>query len=385
MSDQSDRVILHVDMDAFYASVEQRDDPSLKGQPVLVGGTSGRGVVCAASYEARTFGCRSAMPMSQAIRLCPHAKLVKPNFAKYREASDQIHEIFGQFTPEIEPLSLDEAFLDCTASVRLMGDGPTMGKKIRDRVKAVTRLTCSVGVAYNKFLAKLASDLNKPDGMAVITRDNLRATLDPLPVTRLWGVGPKLAQTLARYNLKTIGDLVRLDREWFKDHLGDQGTRLLELSTGQDERAVENDHRAKSIGHEETFDQNVNQLDSLRTILLEQVEQVATRLRRHGLLAKSISLKLRDGEFRTITRQATFDLPTDLTQDFWQRARTLLETWASESLVPLRLLGVNVSQLEREGQMGLFDQAGQSKAKRVDQVVDKIRAKFGEGKIGRKA
>jgi DNA polymerase IV len=380
----SARVILHVDMDAFYASVEQRDDPSLKGKPVLVGGTSGRGVVCAASYEARQFGCRSAMPMTAAMRLCPHAKVVKPRFYKYREASDRVHEVLQSITPMIEPLSLDEAFLDCTGSTRLFGDGVAIANRIRQRVRESTQLTCSVGVAYNKFLAKLASDLKKPDGLAVVTPETIRTILDPLPVTRIWGVGPKLNQTLLRFNIKTIGDLTRYDHDWFKQHLGHHGPRLLELALGQDDRPVVNDHQAKSIGHEETFDHNIASVDHLRTILLEQIEQVATRLRKHQLLAKTVSLKIRDGEFNTITRQATLDVPSDLTIDLWHAAEKLLAQWAGEKLVPLRLMGVSLSQLSSTGQIALFDQQATEKARKVDEVVDQIRNKFGQDKIGRK-
>jgi len=380
-----ERVILHVDMDAFFASVEQLDDERLRGLPVLVGGTSGRGVVAAASYEARKFGCRSAMPMAQAIRLCPEARLVKPNFGRYREVSNQVRAVFEQFTPVVEPLSLDEAFLDCGGSVRLHGDGPTMAQKIRREVKSATGLTCSVGVSYNKFLAKLASDLNKPDGMAVIEHGTLRQILDPLPVTRVWGVGPKFAARLARFGIHKIMDVSCRSRESFVLLAGAGTAWVHDLSMGLDDRDVEAEHQTKSVGHEETFETNISEIAALRSILHEQIEQVATRLRKYGLLARTVTLKLRDGEFRTITRQTTLDPASDLTADLWNAAESLLSTWAGTSFVPLRLMGVSCGNLSTTAQSSLFGQDERDRLRKLDAVVDQIREKFGKGKIGRKA
>ncbi|MEL7473433.1 MAG: DNA polymerase IV, partial [Planctomycetota bacterium] len=275
------RTILHVDMDAFFASVAQLDHPDLRGKPVLVGGTGRRGVVAAASYEARVFGCRSAMPSAVARRLCPHAVFVKGDFARYRELSDRVMSILESFTPAVQPISIDEAFLDVTGSERLFGDGETIARSIRARVHSETGLTCSVGVAPNKFLAKLGSDLNKPDGMTLITPQRVHDILDPLPVSKMMGVGPAAERRLERLGVRTIGDLRGVAPEALKATLGSYGPRLHELAHGRDERPVHADREAKTIGHEQTFGQDLTECDDVRAVMLGQCEAVGRRLRRH--------------------------------------------------------------------------------------------------------
>src|SRR3954467_7222595 len=249
-----ERAILHVDMDAFYASVEQRDDPRLRGKPVAVGGASRRGVVCAASYEARPFGVRSAMPMARALRLCPQLVVVPPDFAKYSQVSDQVFGIFHGFTPEVEGLSLDEAFLDVTRSQTLLGAAPAQGRAIKARIQAETRLTASVGIAEVKFAAKIASELCKPDGLLEVPAGQTREFLAPLPVSRLWGVGPRTEEIMAKLGLRKISDVASADRGWLERHLGSSGPWLHDLARGIDDRDVEPDLEAKSIGAKETFE-----------------------------------------------------------------------------------------------------------------------------------
>ena len=379
-----ERTILHVDMDAFFASVEQRDHPEYRGKPLLVGGSRTRGVVSTASYEARPYGCRSAMPMSQALRLCPHAVVVKGDYAKYKEASQVAFGIFERFTPLVQSISIDEAFLDVSGSTRLFGDGPAIAREIRRLVQAETRgLTCSVGVAPNKFLAKLASDLNKPDGVTIVTRENLDATLTPLSVGRIWGVGPRTVAKLAGLNIKTIGDLRQMDGPFFDRVFGDWGPRVFGLIRGLDDREVTPDRVAKSIGQEQTFHENISDADQLRDVLLDQVEEVAMRLRRKGRLAQTITLKIRYGEWRTITRSRTLDAPTDVTQVLWDASRATFDAWARTSLAPLRLLGMQCSQLTDEGQLPLFGQATNERQQRLDRAVDRINTKFGDRSVAR--
>jgi DNA polymerase IV len=371
-------------MDAFFASIEQLDFPELRGKPVLVGGSkSGRGVVSAASYEARPFGCRSAMPMAQALRLCPQAIVRPVRGARIRQVSRQVFDIFERFTPQVQPVSVDEAFLDVTGSLRLFGDGPSIARDIRRIIKAEVGLTASVGVAPNKFLAKLGSDLNKPDGLTIITPDNLDATLVPLSISRVWGIGPRTVDKLAGMNLKTIGDLRNMEPAFFERFFGSWGERVARLIHGIDDREVHSDHEAKSIGHEQTFGVDVHDIEVLEGVLLGQVEDVGTRLRRHGLKAGGLSLKLRYGDFKTITRSRKLDAPTDVTQTLWETARALLNDWATTSLAPLRLLGVQTHDLTTQPQLTLFDQPRQEKQQRLDQALDKINTKFGKSSVSR--
>ncbi len=372
-------------MDAFFASVEQRDDPSLRGLPTLVAGRPPRGVVQAASYEARAFGCRSAMPTGEALRLCPHARVVRGRFDAYREASGRVFSILRDYTPLVQPLSIDEAFLDVTGSQRLFGDGPAIARAIRSGVLAATGLTCSVGVAPNKFLAKLASDLDKPNGLTVIPADRVGEILSPLPVGTLWGVGPAAQKRLARFGIRTIGDLREMPDSFFSSRKF--GEHLRRLAFGVDDRPVVPERKAKSIGSEQTFGQDIADADALRDVLLSQTEHVARRLRQCGRAARCVTVKLRTGEtyrqFHTVGRRCTLREPTQATDALWAAARSLFDAWAAASLAPLRLIGMTAGDLTDPPpppQAGLFDADDVGRARRaarVDAAVDAIVAKLG--------
>lgn len=377
------RTILHVDMDAFFASVEQRDHPELRGKPVLVGGSGPRGVVAAASYEARVFGCRSAMPSAVAKRLCPHAVFVKGSYEQYKEDSRRVMEILGSFSPLVQPVSIDEAFVDVSGSLGLFGSGTAIAQEIRKRVRLELLLTCSVGVAPNKFLAKLASDLNKPDGLAAITMDSVRATLDPLPVSRLAGVGPAAEKSLHRLGVRTIRDLHALPKEVLRSRFDDFGEHLWNLARGLDDRPVHTDREAKSISHEHTFAQDLADADAVRAVLADEGEQVARRLRKHGRFARTVTVKIRFGDFETVTRSATLEAATDRTDAIVTAARALFDEWA-RSFRPVRLIGVGVSNLtESAGQAGLFDAGDGERKRAVDQAADLIAEKFGKRAVQR--
>ncbi len=380
------RQIIHVDMDAFYASVEQLDNPGLVGKAVIVGGDpKGRGVVSAASYEARKFGVHSAMPMSQAIRLCPDAIVLAVRMRRYVEFSKQIRAIFGKFTPQIEPISLDEAFLDVTGSLRLFGSAEKIGWDIKAQIKEQLGLIASVGIAPNKFLAKLASDLDKPDGFVVITDENKQQILDPLPVSRMWGVGKVTQKTLKSKGINTIRQLRDTPEEILRSIFGDQTPHVLRLSQGVDDREVESDREAKSISCEQTFATDIADKDDLLAVLLNQVEDVAQRLRLNDLEARTITLKLRYGDFRTITRSNTFDHPTNVTRRLWRQAREVFLKWRKKSGGALRLLGFGASGLQKAGagQLQLFPEPEQEKQKRLDKAFDEIRGKFGHDALRR--
>ena len=320
-------MILHVDMDAFYASVEERDDPSLVGKPVIVGGSAeGRGVVAAANYEVRKFGVHSAMASARAKRLCPHAVFIKPRMNHYAEISQQIRTIFEEFTPLVEPLSLDEAFLDATGSESLFGSAANIGRQIKQRIRSELGLVASVGVAPNKFVAKIASDLNKPDGFLVVQPGEVQAFLDPLPVGRLWGVGKVTGQVFDRLGIRTIGQLRQLPIESLNDLFGSSGEHYWRLAHGMDDRQVVPDREAKSISHETTFAEDIADRDVLRAWLTELAEQVARRLRRHALKGRTVELKVRFADFQTITRSLTLPEPTNITQELLQAGAELLAT-----------------------------------------------------------
>lgn len=380
------RVILHVDMDAFFASVEQLDDPALRGKPVLVGGSGKRGVVAAASYEARVFGCRSAMPTAVARRLCPHAIIVRGRFDRYRELSDTVFDILRAFSPQVQPLSIDEAFLDATGSTALFGDGRAIAEQIRARIRTETGLTASVGVAPNKFLAKLASDLDKPDGLVVIEPGRVRETLDPLPVSRIPGLGPAGEQRLARLGVRTIAQLCALSEAAARGALGSFGPRAIELARGIDDRPVHADHEAKTIGHEQTFGEDLDDADEVRAVLMSHVEAVARRLRRHERLARGITLKIRYGNFETITRAATLDEPTSRTDLLWNAAQSVFDQWVSkEGFRPVRLIGFTATQLATpdSASPGLFGQQEEQRRSALDRATDAINERFGKAAITR--
>lgn len=381
----SERAILHLDMDAFFASVEQLDEPSLRGKPVLVGHDGPRGVVAAASYESRVFGCRSAQPIMVAKRLCPHAVIVPGRFWRYREISRQVFAILQDVTPLIEPLSIDEAFLDVTGSIRLLGEPAKIAADLRARVHRNTGLTASVGVAPNKFLAKLASDMHKPDGLTIIRREDVEPLLAPMPVGRIYGIGPKTARGLEGIGIRTIADLRAVDPAVLARRVGeDEAARYQRLAWGIDDRPVVPDHEAKSIGQEETFGEDLTDPAAVRDVLLSQTEEVGYRLRQHGLVARAMVVKIRFGDFQTITRQTTLPRPTDSTAELWQATRGLFDRWAEQSFSPVRLIGASATELARpDGQLDLFADERTQKQRRLDAAADAIKAKFGDKGVRR--
>ena len=379
-------MILHVDMDAFYASVEERERPDLVGRPVIVGGTpQGRGVVAAANYEARKYGVHSAMPAVTAVRLCPQGVFLPCRMDFYADVSHQIRQILERYTPLIEPLSLDEAFLDVAGSEALFGPAAQIGRRIKQDIRDELRLVASVGVAPNKFLAKIASDLEKPDALVVVDPRGVQAFLDPLPVERLWGVGRVAAATLHNLDVRTIGQLRRLPVEVLHGRFGASGEHLWQLAHGIDDRRVVPDREAKSISHETTFAQDIGEPEVLRAWLLELTEQVARRLRRHRLRGRTVHLKLRFSDFRTISRAHSLDAPTSLTAELWQAATGLLKNGLTASRLPIRLLGIGVSGLDASGQTQsqLFDDDGRERQGRLDQVTDQIRDRYGRSAVQR--
>jgi len=380
------RSIIHVDMDAFYASIEQRDNPSLRGQPVLVGGSpESRGVVSAASYEAREFGARSAMPMSHAVRLCPHAAVLPVRMGHYVRVSRQIHRIFESYTPLVEPISIDEAFLDVTGSLRLFGEAEAIATRIKEEVRGQTQLTASVGVAPNKFLAKLASDLDKPDGLVVVTEEGKLSLLAPLPISRIWGVGKVGQRAFASMGIATIGDLQRLPLDVLEGKFGSNAQTLHDLAFGIDSRSVVPEHEAKSISAETTFPRDVSSPTVLETTLLELAETVAWRLRKAQRVARTTTLKLRYGDFTTISRQTRNPQPTDLAEVLFEQVIGLLRTRVALKGREVRLVGLAATGLTEPArrQLALFDETQTEKRKRVAQAVDEVREKIGADAIVR--
>ncbi len=375
------RQIIHVDMDAFYASVEQRDNPELKGKPVIVAGSpDGRGVVSAASYEARTFGVHSAMPAARAHRLCPGGIFLPVRMSRYVEVSRHIREIFHRYTPEVEPLSLDEAFMDVTGCLRLFGSAEAIGRSIKADIGNECQLVASVGIAENKFLAKLASDLDKPDGFVIITAENAQSVLDPLDIRRIWGIGKVTARSLQNAGISTVAQLRNTPRRVLTGLLGNQTDPILNLARGIDDRPVEPDTQAKSISAEQTFATDISDKDALLSVLLMQVEEVAQRLRADRLQGRTVTLKIRYGDFKTLTRSASLDQPTHTTHTLWQLAKQLFLKWHTTSPGALRLLGFGVSGLSAEGsgQTMLFAEPEDQKQKKLDSAFDDIRKKYGD-------
>lgn len=377
--------ILHVDMDAFYASVEQRDEPSLKGQPVVVGGAGNRGVVAAASYEARRFGIHSAMPMVRARRLCPDLVVVGNRFDRYREVSRQVMTILTSFTPLVEPLSLDEAFLDVAGAVRLFGPPTTIGARIRERVRTELDLPCSVGVGPTKSVAKLLSGKAKPDGLLHWPAAEVVERLRPLPVSDLWGAGPRTVERLEAFGFRTVGQVAASDLTTLQRVVGEaMGSQLHRLARGQDPRAVTPHEPARSVSAEETFHEDVDDPDELRREVLRLAEKVGRRLRRAGLAGRTITLKVRFASFETVTRSATLPAPTDRTHDLVAVATRLLDGLRLER-ARIRLLGVGVSNLgDGDGarQLALSEPAAGLVAEDprwedVDRVADRAAERFG--------
>jgi DNA polymerase IV len=391
------RTVLHADMDAFYASIEQRDHPELRGRPVIVGGAQARGVVAAASYEARKFGVRSAMPGFEAKRLCPDGVFLAPDMARYVAVSADVHRVFEQFTPEIEPLALDEAFLDVTGSLGLFGEPSALGRELKARVRDATALVVSVGIASNKLVAKIACRLGKPDGLRVVAPGAEQAALEPLPIRYLWGIGPVLGDKLSALGIRTIGELARAEPERVARGAGDRARYFIDLARGLDDRPVVADRAPKSIGEESTFDGNVSDRETITQAIVAHAEEVARRLRGAGYLGATITLKMklakarapRDGtgratesrepDYPLLTRQRTLGAATS---DGQLIARTATELWDETQLAEtVRLIGVSVSALSprSQEQLELFG----PRRPQVGPTLDAIRERFGSQMIGR--
>jgi len=371
------RQILHIDMDAFYASVEQRDDPSLRGKPVIVGGASRRGVVSAASYEARPFGVRSAMSMVEALRRCPQAIVVAGHMSRYVDVSREIFDIFRRYTPLVEGLSLDEAFLDVTGSRSLFGDGECIAAAIRSAIKNELDLTASAGVARCKFAAKIASDLDKPDGLVVVP-DDVAGFIAQLPIERMWGVGPKAAARIHAAGFQTIGDLAQANVAVLRQLLGSWGERVHELANGIDDRGIHTHGAPKSVGAEETFERDLMHCEDLLPRLLSQSSRVASRMFTKGLFGRCVTLKIKYANHKSITRRTTLSEPIADTDSIYAAAKNLLR-----QIEPLhkgvRLTGVSVSELGGEpAQSPLFEDGQQKKRREVEQVTADIRSRYGQ-------
>jgi DNA polymerase-4 len=383
---QAPRAIIHVDMDAFYASVEELDDPSLVGKPVVVAGLGRRGVVSTCNYEARKYGVRSAMPTSEARRRCPGAVYIYPRHARYQEISDVVFGVFAEVTPMIEGLSLDEAFLDVTGSLRLVASIEAIGRRVKETIRERTGLNASVGMAHNKLLAKLASELSKPDGFLHIHPQDVQGYLDPLPVGRMWTVGKVAEEALHRVGIRTIGDLLRADAWRLNKAVGERhAAQLRVLCRGEDNRAVITDAPEVSIGSEWTFDIDVEELSTAEAWLLRQCERVGARARSREVTARTVSVKLREPPFVTHSRQAQLPVPGNATPDIYAVARRLLHVWWNQHPRPrLRLLGVTLSGFDaRHGdeQQDMF--AAPVSEKRSDGVQDRINERFGAGALVR--
>jgi DNA polymerase-4 len=381
----TERQILHVDMDAFYASVEQADDPSLIGKPLLVGGPSRRGVVLAASYEARPSGARSALPMAQALRLCPEAVVVRPRMERYAEVSAEVFAIFRRFTPLVEGLSLDEAFLDVTASRSLFGDGEAIARAIKKAIRGELRITASAGGAPCKFIAKVASDLGKPDGLLVVRAGDERSFLAPLPIERMWGVGPKTAPKLRELGLHTLGDLAEARLPDLEVLLGSWGAEVRALARGEDDRFVDPERGAKSIGAEQTYEEDLWDRGAIQRTLLEHASRVAQRMLKEGLSARVIAVKLKYSDFSLVTRRVTLPEPVADTGSIYEAGRRLLDRFTIGAR-GVRLTGVSASGLtDAPAAPTLFPDAGAAKRRKVEEVIANVAERFGDAGLTRAA
>jgi DNA polymerase-4 len=373
------RTILHVDMDAFFASVEQRDDPALRGRPVIVGGTGGRGVVAAASYEVRRYGVHSAMPVREALRRCPEAVCVPPRIAHYAAVSKQVFAVFHEFTPLVQGLSLDEAFLDVSAGTRALGDGEHIAREIKRRIRERTGLSASVGVAPNKLVAKIASDLRKPDGLVVVRAEEISAVLDPLPIRKLFGLGAKTAPRVEALGIRTLGELRQASASRLRPIFGRYAERVLQRAAGIDTRPVVPDQDEKQVSAEETFDTDIAEHARLRTELVRLADKVGARLRSRALAASCVTVKIRRRDFTTYSRQRHIEPPTQETRVITSVAMELLDAWlASQPNAALRLLGVGVSDLAPATQLDLFTAPQTARNRELDAAVDRIRERFGK-------
>jgi DNA polymerase-4 len=377
------RTILHVDMDAFYASVEQRDNPELRGKPVVVGGGN-RGVVAAASYEVRAFGVRSAMPMSEAVRRCPDLIRVAPRMSHYQGVSKQIFAVFREFTPIVEGLSLDEAFLDVSASFKLHGSGVEIARQIKRLIRERTQLNASVGIAENKLVAKIASDLDKPDGLTEINANNVHEKLDPLPVARLPGIGRKTLARLQKLGIDRIADLRLAPDRDLESVFGRFAQRTRQRAAGIDNRPVVASREEKSISAEETYDVDLSDRDDMQRELLRLSETTARRLRKSGLQAGTVQVKIRQSDFRTFTRQKSLQPPVNSTGQIYHVACELLGNWLKDNPgTRVRLLGVGGNKLSPAEQRDLFADDANPTSNAVDRTVDDIRERFGNLSVSR--
>ena len=384
ITESTARAIVHVDMDAFYASVECLGKPELQGRPVIVGGLGPRGVVATANYKARVFGVHSAMPMSRARRLCPHAEFIRPRMKVYQQTSMKIFRVFKDFTPVIEGLSLDEAFLDVTSSLRLFGGVEEIGLQVKQDILEKTGLTASVGISHNKFLAKLASDAQKPDGLVTIRPGDVSRFLDPMPVSRLWGIGKRTAPKLTALGILTIGQLRRCDITILQPVLGNRTEHFHSLARGEDDREVQSRSADKSISHEVTFDTDLLDRRELLAELLRQAEKVSRRLRAQELMAKTVVVKIRDARFRTVTRSRSMMACSSSTRTLYRMARALFENWRSNHrTTAIRLIGMGVTGLEQNesGGKAVGDRLDSSAEKSLDRVLDRINQRYGDTKI----
>ena len=382
-----ERIILHVDMDAFFAAIEQREHPEYLGKPLIVGADprqgKGRGVVSTCSYEARKYGVHSAMPVSRAYKLCPHGIYVPPNGALYSQVSKEIFNLFYEFTDLVEPLSIDEAFLDITGSVHLFGTARELGLQLKARIREAQQLNGSVGIAPNKFLAKVASDLEKPDGLVIVPANQIHEFLDKLPVSRLWGAGKKTIEKLQHYGIHTIGDIRRFPPDLLNKHFGKLGEHFYRLANGLDDRPVVPEHAVKSVSNEHTFGEDVADPEIIYKTLFRLSEKVAYRLREQNLKGRTVHLKLRYQDFETTTRNLTIDEPANGTEIIFNNIKELFEKFYQRNR-KVRLLGVGVSGFGKKSskQLSIFDNKPAGKAK-LDEVEDLIKKRFGKGSIGR--
>jgi len=374
----AERWILHVDMDAFYASVEQRDDPSLRGRPVIVGGTGNRGVVAAASYEVRRYGVHSAMPMREALRRCPDAVCVSPRISHYAAESARIFEVFREYTPLVQGLSLDEAFLDVSASLTAFGPAAAIAVEIKQRIRERTGLTASVGAAPNKLVAKIASDLRKPDGLVIVRPGEVQALLDPLPVRKLFGLGEKTAPKVEALGIHTFRDLRLANPDRLRPVFGRYTERVIERAAGIDDRPVEPDLDEKQVSAEETFETDLRDPARLSSEIVRLADKACARLRRRGLAARCVTVKIRRADFTTYTRQRHVEPATQETRVVTAVALELLHEWiTSQPRASVRLLGVGVSDLGDVPQMDLFTAPEATRNRELDAAVDRIRERFG--------
>ncbi len=383
-------MILHVDMDAFYASIEERERPELAGRPVVVGGTpEGRGVVAAANYAVRKYGVHSAMATATALRLCPDVVVLPVRMSLYAEVSQQIRDIFFRYTSLVEPLALDEAFLDVTGSESLFGSAEQIAQRIKQDIKRETSLVASVGVAPNKFLAKIASDLHKPDGLVIVHPEHIQSFLDPLPVGRLWGVGKVTRGAFERLGIHSIEQLRRLSVDTLTRDFGKRGEHFWKLAHGIDSRAVEPDRQAKSMSQETTFSTDISNKQSLQAQLLELTEQIMQELRRQKKRARTVHLKIRFANFKTITRSRTLTNATDVTAEVWRAAKEMHDDALTAEHLGVRLVGVGVSNFcgSRVIQQLLFgddhEQLEHARQRKLDAVTDVLRGKFGGAALSR--